>query len=259
MKKALYPNGSIDTFSPAALKNLQQTAEGLLLDLQTAYRARVFSLEESITERDTQADELEEGKTRTKHLKSQLNEMSSRIAEQDKAMMNLVEELAHEKQLRKEEADARERERSVRMVYDPEERDNSPHRGRMRRVSLGSTTSSAPSMISDCDSPISAEGTRTIDSYRPMISATPETPRSLSPVAIPFQYKQHTNSFPQPPVHILPTPAKSECKNCCGVKPGSAVRVVGDLRSENRVLRRRVGHLERELDGCLELVRGMGA
>ena len=249
VKKALYPSGPIDSFSPSSLKNLQQTAEGLLLDLQTAYKARVLALQECTTENDAQADELDEAQTRAKHLKSQLNEMSSRIAEQDKHMMNLVEDLAHEKQLRREEAEARERERSVRLVYDSNRRDNSPPRGRTQRVSLGSTTSSTPSMVSDCGSTDSEDGIAT--NARANVYQYPDTPRTLSPVATPFQSK-HTNTFPQP---IVPT--KLECTNCHGVKPSAAVRLVGDLKTENTVLRRRVTHLEKELDGCLELVQGM--
>ena len=253
VKKALYPNGPLDSFSPASLKNLQQTAEGLLLDLQTAYRSRVLALQESTAEREAQADELDEAQTRTKHLKSQLNEMSSRIAEQDKHMMNLVEELAREKQLRREEAEARERARSVRLVTDLDEVVGSPRHNRMQRGSLTSTTSSStPSMISDSESVNSVDGAMTREG-RGHTRAYPDTPRTLSPVSATFPCKQ-TNSFTTP-VHIVTT--RTECTNCYGVKPRDAVRLVGDLRSENTALRRRVGHLEKELDGCLELVQGM--
>ncbi|KAL8939745.1 MAG: hypothetical protein Q9216_003189 [Gyalolechia sp. 2 TL-2023] len=101
VKSALIP-GSADPFSPSSFKNLQQNAEGLLLKLQTAYKERSEALHDVLAEKEAQAEELEGAKTRTRHLKIQLDDMTAKLAEQDKAMMDLVDQLAQEKQARRE-------------------------------------------------------------------------------------------------------------------------------------------------------------
>lgn len=101
---ALLPRSysSQDAFSPSAFKNLLMNSEGLLLKLQTAYKLRTLSLHELGAEKEAQDDELEEAETRAQCLKSQLEEMSQRVAEQDKVIEDLVEQLATEKQARTE-------------------------------------------------------------------------------------------------------------------------------------------------------------
>ncbi|KAL9010255.1 MAG: hypothetical protein Q9173_004787 [Seirophora scorigena] len=106
IKSALYP-APPDPFSPSAFKNLQQNAEGLLLKLQSAYKLRSQALHDVLAEQEAQAEELQGADMRAKHLKLQLGDMTARLAEQDKAMMDLVDQLAQEKQLRRETEDAR--------------------------------------------------------------------------------------------------------------------------------------------------------
>ncbi|KAI4115387.1 MAG: hypothetical protein LQ345_003992 [Seirophora villosa] len=106
IKSALYP-APPDPFSPSAFKNLQQNAQGLLLKLQSAYKLRSQALHDVLAEKEAQAEELQGADMRAKHLKLQLDDMTARLAEQDKAMMDLVDQLAQEKQLRREAEDAR--------------------------------------------------------------------------------------------------------------------------------------------------------
>lgn len=108
---ALLPHSSSsqDALSPSAFKDLLMNAEGLLLRLQTAYKLRSLSVHELEAEKEAQDDELDEAETRAHCLKSQLEEMSDRVAEQDKVIEDLVEQLATEKQARAEEKLARER------------------------------------------------------------------------------------------------------------------------------------------------------
>ncbi|KAI4166972.1 MAG: hypothetical protein LQ348_007746 [Seirophora lacunosa] len=106
IKSALYP-APPDPFSPSAFKNLQQNAEGLLLKLQSAYKLRSQALHDVLAEKEAQAEELQGADMRAKHLKLQLDDMTTRLAEQDKAMMDLVDQLAQEKQFRREAEDAR--------------------------------------------------------------------------------------------------------------------------------------------------------
>jgi hypothetical protein len=109
---ALFPSGSPnaqDPFSPAAFKNLLMNAEGLLLKLQTAYKLRTLSLHEVSSNHSAVTDELEEAETRAQCLRSQLEDMASKVAEQDHTISDLVMQLATEKQARAEEKEARER------------------------------------------------------------------------------------------------------------------------------------------------------
>ena len=109
---ALFPGGSPkaqDPFSPASFKNLLMNAEGLLCKLQTAYKLRTLSLHELSSTHSAVTDELEEAETRAQCLRAQLEDMASKVAEQDHTISDLVMQLAAEKQARAEEKDARER------------------------------------------------------------------------------------------------------------------------------------------------------
>lgn len=110
---ALYPSGQPD-FSPAALKNLQQNAEGTLSSLLNAYKSRVLQLHELQSELSAAHEELDEANTRARSLKSQLDEMARKFSEQDAAVEDLVHALAHEKRARAEENEAREK--SIRLL-----------------------------------------------------------------------------------------------------------------------------------------------
>ena len=88
---ALFPNEPANPFSPASFKNLQQQAEGLLLRLQMAYKERTIALRDMTAEKEAVAEESMGAATRAKHLKMQLDGMTAKFAEQDEAMLNLVD------------------------------------------------------------------------------------------------------------------------------------------------------------------------
>ncbi|KAG0652351.1 hypothetical protein D0Z07_1438 [Hyphodiscus hymeniophilus] len=116
---ALFPNlspSAQDPFSPASFKNLLMNAEGLLLKFQTAYKFRTLSLHELSSTHSAVHDELEEAETRAQSLRSQLEDMASKVAEQDHTISDLVTQLAIEKQARTEEKEARER--SIQLVHE---------------------------------------------------------------------------------------------------------------------------------------------
>ncbi|KAL8964262.1 MAG: hypothetical protein Q9197_006978, partial [Variospora fuerteventurae] len=106
IKSALHPHAPSDPYSPSVFKSLQQNAEGLLLKLQSAYKQRSQALHDVLAEKEAQEEELKGADMRAKHLKVQLDGMTARLAEQDSAMMDLVDQLAQEKQLRREAEDA---------------------------------------------------------------------------------------------------------------------------------------------------------
>lgn len=103
--EALFPTGrpnTKDPFSPAAFKNLQTQATGLLTKMQTAYRQKAEALIDLEAERDAEREEYEESETRAKHLKFQLEDMASKAGEQERRMKRIMEELAAERRARVE-------------------------------------------------------------------------------------------------------------------------------------------------------------
>lgn len=103
IEAALFPSGSPtdrDVFSPAAFKNLQANATGLLLRMQNAYRQRVVTLGDLTAENGARNEELEEAETRAHHLKMQLEGMARKAADQEREMKALMDELAAEKKAR---------------------------------------------------------------------------------------------------------------------------------------------------------------
>ncbi|KAI1173756.1 hypothetical protein F4777DRAFT_556641 [Nemania sp. FL0916] len=106
IEAALFPASSPldgDAFSPAAYKNLQTNATGLLRRMRDAYRERTLTLRELQAERETQAEEMEEMDLRARNFKNQLESMAAKAAEQEQAMQQLVAELQAEKQARHDE------------------------------------------------------------------------------------------------------------------------------------------------------------
>ena len=264
--KALFPGGTADPFSPAAFKNLVQNAEGFLVRLQAAYKERTLSLREMTMEKETQIEELEGAETRAKHLKMQLDDMAAKVAEQDEAMMNLVDDLAREKQLRWEEEEARKR--SVMLVKASRE----AHAERSQRESIASMNSDWT-----CDS--GEESSReSIFSHREGATSPTMSMSSVSTANSPEIY-HHPDSHTMFPateatqreieLHIqsiakataglniqagTTSGHSSPCMNCQGLKPNEAWNVVGILKEENKALKTRVEQMEGALDGCLDVV-----
>ena len=288
---ALFPSSSPsaqDPFSPSAFKNLLINAEGILLRLQTAYKLRALSLYELSAEKEAQEEELEEAETRAQCLKSQLEEMSNRVAEQDRIMDELIEQLATEKQARAEEKLAREksialikasRERSLSETEDMEFRTAKNPRPVAWRKSGGSTSTEFESdaeLASPTDSVFSRSRSPALTITSTMSSATctsaDTTPEILqasfarvvslqspalaqrpSPIQQPstFQKILHGISPPAPA-------AEAGCENCrCG-DVSVAWDAVSLLRAENKGLKERVGSLEGAVETALDLCSGIG-
>ncbi|MCJ1459977.1 hypothetical protein MMC28_010356 [Mycoblastus sanguinarius] len=265
---ALFPAGPPDPFSPAAFKNLQQNAEGLLLRLQTAYKDRTAALREMTTEKETLAEEMEGTETRAKYHKMQLDDMSVKLAEQDEAMMNLVDELAQEKLARREEEEARKR--SFRLV-ERMEHDHLPTTND-KRTSRSNTISDS-GFESEDDSSANSVFSRRHGTHSPTMSMSsvsttnspdgsyqiPEFNTALSsPQAARLRVPpghSATKSLSASYHHNIPEePAQSRCANCDGVRTSEAWSVVDVLKEENTGLKQRVGELEGALDGCLDVV-----
>lgn len=261
INKALFPAGPADPFSPAAFKNLLQNAEGLLSRLQAAYKERAITMRELTVEKDTQAEELAESETRAKHLKIQLDDMAAKLARQDDIVMDLVDGLAQEKQLRREEEDARKR--SVMLVKVSRAKafghchPESPNAEEYRRQTDSSLIT---------DSGFESEGESFVDSVfskgRDIMSNASDS--SFSTCNSPDLYHHLPPRTPSHGSHhhdsVLPHAAirPESCANCQGARSSQAWSMVLNMKEENRILNARLMQLEGALDGCLDVVTRLG-
>lgn len=264
VSKGLFPAGSVDPIPPAALKNLQQQAESLLSRLQTACRERTLQLREMTAEKEALAEETEGAEIRARHLKMQLDDMSVKLAEQDEAMMNLVDELAREKLARREEEEARKR--TVRLVEH-----NSPPNTSHRRISCANTVSDS-GFESEDDSPSESVFSRRNGTHSPTMSMSSvsstnspdgyQLPDLHIPISVPkaVRLRAPTSQLATKGMSAAYRPdlpeelSQSSCPNCQGVRASEAWSVLGVLKEENQCLKHRVCELEGALDGCLGVV-----
>ncbi|KAI0180300.1 hypothetical protein GGR52DRAFT_530760 [Hypoxylon sp. FL1284] len=301
VEAALYPGpqspADRDTFSPAAYKNLQANAAGLLHKMQDAYRQRTAALREAQAEHEAQAEEMEETELRTRNFRAQLESMAARAAEQERAMQRLVGELQAEKEARRRE----EQERALAargappltITEDLCVTEDEAEERRRRRKSAGTDLSSSgtdtdgesaesESIFSRSRSPTAAtsvtvattadgegaepaSGGRTAGSHHPSASAGVTTPTSkLAPksrAATPSQ-QQPLTAF-QKLVRGISGEAGAGagadgCANCRGQDSSVAWDTVSLLRDENRSLKHRVAQLEVVVEGALDVVNGIG-
>lgn len=290
IQAALFPTGQADSSSPAAFKSLVQNAERLLSRLQTAYKECIVSLQEMATEKETQGEELEGCQMRARHLKLQLDNMTAKFAEQDQAMMNLVDELAQEKQLRHQELGMLRRSARPTTAFRAEPMymnvAGNPAMHEVRRGSNISTLSviSDSGFESDEESPINRISSKHQDAPSPSVSASSVSTHyshditlltSLPPPTISYPLATAQPSRAKAPssaptlflsaaVHKTPAsvsplrnPFDISCANCQGTQASEAWNLVSILKDENRGLKERLVDLESSVDGCLGLVSRM--
>ncbi|KAL8787740.1 MAG: hypothetical protein Q9213_002060 [Squamulea squamosa] len=261
---ALLSSKPTEPFSPSAFKNLQQNAEGLLSKLQTAYRQRSQALHDVIAEKEAQSEEREGAEMRSRHLKIQLDDMTAKLAEQDKIMMDLVDQLAQEKLARREAED------TARKGYDAYHIGirHIPRSSRSRistasEMSIESEDSCAESLFSrhGAASPtVSMSSVSTMNSpdFQSIHHQLPTSPEGR-------QFTQNSNqgSRCQPAEtklsdHSINSPTQlSGCIDCTGLKESEAWNLVNIMKLENKVLKKRLGQLESTVDDCLDMVKGL--
>lgn len=294
VEEALFPTGSQtnskDAFSPAAFKNLQTQATGLLTKLQTAYRQKAQALAELEKEREADRDELEEAETRATHLKFQLEDMAHKAAEQEQRMKQLMEELAMERRSRGElEKSAFTKPRlspgglhseAGSTISEDLEVDDEEMQKRKWRKSNGTDTS----FETDDDS-ISFEGDSVFSRPRSPSASTTTTTRGVDtgsiidmPMTAASSVRGSMYSAKRTSVQSIQSNRRSTqqmstfqklmkgisgdgadgCRNCKGQDASIAWDTVGLLRDENKNLKQRVGELEDCLEGALDAVNGIG-
>lgn len=286
--EALFPAGSPtskDTFSPAAYKNLQQQASGLLTKMQNAYRQKAQALSELEKEREADRDELEEAETRATHLKLQLEDMAHKAVEQERHMKQLMEELAAERRARADDQSMLKRlptglqsEAGSTISEDLGVDDADDMQKRKWRKSNGTDVS----FETDDDSISFGEGESVFSRPRSPSASTFTTTRggadTASVVDMPLPTPTSTRFGGSAGVRssVASSNRKSTasqmstfqklmkgisgddgCKNCKGQDASVAWDTVGQLRDENKNLKSRVGELEDCLEGALDAVNGI--
>ena len=283
VEAALFPSGQPadqDTFSPAAYKNLQLNAAGILSKMQTAYRQRVIAFRELEGEKTAQQDELEEAETRAAHLKMQLEGMAEKAAEQEKAMQQLMEQLAAEKKARAEERLIRQSQKGL--ILPPEDPivhdDIGVVDDRLRRAwrKSGETIKTDTSYETDDES---VESESIFSRARsPTIPPSTIDGSVIDSVPPSSHLKGSSSTYSNATIKAKPTMQQmsafqriikgisgdqgeggvNSCRNCKGQDASVAWNTVSLLRDENKEMKQRVGELEAAVEGALDLVNGIG-
>lgn len=266
----LYPSASDPslTSSPSAYKNLQQTAEGLLKQLQSAYKARTVEATELRAEHDAQAEELEEERTRVLHLKMQLEEMAKRLVERDEEMELLKQELAHERRttMKSVRAVAHSRATSGTSGSTGESEDlDVPSRNEDEEEEDDNSTETEDESVFSHDHDGLVSPSLTVISEFSTTSAVSaaEVGKAMTARVVNVQVKNHLAS---PPPKVVQR--RTTLKRLLGAGQREEVNVMGCgrcreswdtvhlLKAENRGLKDRVGELEGGVEGALDVLAG---
>ena len=231
---------------------LRETSTELLARFQEALQRSTETVSHLRNEQEILDEEAEEAAVRTQSLKQQLDDMSRTLAEQHLTMKDMRLQLDREKAPRKEEADFRAS--TIRKVdrsrdsyasdvcSDSGFESNDDSNFDARSQSSTKVGSTAPSTVPP---PLHVGGRH--------VSDEPGLRRSMM-FELPVQSRQVSRTLNQP----IGKQGKNDCRVCGGMQTGEAWAVVGVLKEENKGLKERVGWLESEMEGCLDLVRGLG-
>jgi hypothetical protein len=86
---ALFPEGQPEYATKASFQDLLSNAETMIAQLQAAYKAKCLEVDDLRAENNALSEDLDESETRSQHLKTQLDDMSIRMARNE-------EEFAHQ-------------------------------------------------------------------------------------------------------------------------------------------------------------------
>ncbi|KAH7159922.1 hypothetical protein B0J13DRAFT_116570 [Dactylonectria estremocensis] len=280
IEAALFPGGPPTdglAFSPAAFKNLQMNATGLLGKFQTAYQQRTIEFQELKSERDAQDEEKDEVEVRVHHLKMQLEQMARKAAEREEVMASLLQELAQEKRSRAEEQQSTRYKCVSSSQASTVSEDLGVDEDCLKRDWRKSTATSKSDLSLDTDeesmdeasifsrsrSPTNATSISEISPSptptphaKPAMLEPPRSTRSSNPQMTTFQklFKGYSNEAPR---DGEATPGTDGCRNCQGQVASIAWDTVSLLKDENKGLKTRVQELETAVESALDVVNGI--
>lgn len=260
---SLFPNGQSDDLTPHAFNELLLNATSLLQRMQHAYKEKVDFIATMQPEMDVQREEVEEAEIRSRHLKLQLEDMGRRAQEQEKAMQELASQLSEER-FRHQEAREKEARKASRSFIKPaplptnadettDDDETTPRRRAAKRTSAGSTDGSDSGFESDLD--------RDSESRWSQDPLDPAAQRAVlsapSPVITPTKQRLGAGNTHAPHHSSNLRNSVTSMSKRLG-SDGSAWAVMERLRGENVELRAQVAGMQRELQGCIELIGRVG-
>ena len=272
---ALFPPGITAYSAEEAFANLRETAENVIRQLQAAYKLRTFALHESLVEKRMQKEELEESSSRFQNIKAQLDEMAARVAEQDRAMRDLAEDLRLERQKRHDEEEARRQLEPLPINRDKLDSSSQVRHSKQSILSSDSGFESGDESIAESTMskrnddtvsiPPQSSNTTAATTPSSLVSPPPlprpsGTPSQLSPARAqqspsrPSAYDRVMKGISSSGIGSLIT--TSRCSNCRGLSAADAWSVVNVLKEENKALKNRMSELECAVEECITLVGG---
>ncbi|KAL8754042.1 MAG: hypothetical protein Q9184_005236 [Pyrenodesmia sp. 2 TL-2023] len=267
-----------DPFSPSAFKSLQQNAEGLLLKLQAAYKQRSQALHDVLAEKEAEAEELAGAEMRSRHLKLQLVDMTTKLAEQDEAMMDLVDQLAQEKQARREADDALRATCNIQQTTTSHKehegsKEDHPHTERSWKSRTSTASDLSTESEGSCTGSLFSRHGATSPAMSMSSVSTMNSPE-IQQYPLPAKTSQrHLQIFETDPpflgARLLGTKTnttKVQPRTATIIANGAEYNGHGDseawnlvdiLKMENQGLKTRVGQLESTVDDCLDMVKSL--
>lgn len=232
---SLFPDGPADPLSPSAFNDLLLNATRLLERMQSAYREKVDYIASIQPELDAQREETEEAETRAQHLKMQLEDMGRRAQEHETAMRQMAAQLAEEKVKAQE---AREVARSIRVVAEQDENENTPRR--WKRGSAGSAS----------DSGFESDWDRDTESIVSSGVPTPRTPPAIlnAPMFETLDGRIQGGKLAKQ-MSFRPNLSRGQAHEAV-----VSLSMLHQLRDENQDLRRQLDDMHVSLQGCIDYV-----
>lgn len=237
----------------AAFDPLLGRSEGLFVRLREAYSAKTWELSATREQQGEEQEEMEQVKTREKHLKLQLNDMAGNLTEKQDKVKALMKELEEEKEERARIEETLERERSIRVVestneasLDEDEADSQrkPDKSEHEEIFSADNVESEFRLLAGDDPGNSSDeensaGGSIFDGTRPLSEAS-------RPSTAPDMDVAGDHSTQQRPMQ-----RKSMIwEEAAPYLPPEAL-----LRDENQRLRKRLAELEETVQMCLGLVQ----
>ncbi|KAK5121928.1 hypothetical protein LTR85_004500 [Meristemomyces frigidus] len=248
---SLFPDGPADSLSPHAFNELFLNATNLLQRMQAAYKEKVDYISTIQPEIDAQKEEVEEAKTRSRHLKLQLEDLSRQAADQNQTMQEMAMQLAEEKmKVHEAQESARSTVKLVRRPTDQSTDGDDEETPRRRK------RGSAGSQASDSGFESDAEYAESV------ISGGAEMPLSPPTMTVTPAYDGHdwaVNATKiRPAVSWQSSKSAGSGTTAYSSKrlgsEGAAWATVESLRGENQSLRRQMEEMQRTLQGCIDFV-----
>ena len=197
---------------------------------------------------------------RSRHLKLQLDDMTAKLAEQDKAMMDLVDRLAEEKMARREAEDAAKTiQANVSQDGQYTPRSSKSRISTASEMSIESAESAAeslfsrhgaasPTMSMSSASTMNSPDTQSLYNQIPTSTDRYRDARSRQPDG---QTKISDDKFTSTTVQSAQNVHQDTSQD------SEAWSLVDILRLENKVLKSRLGQLESAVEDCLDMVKGL--